>query len=90
MKTQKIKGVVKHLTKKRKYERDSIDIEKVVLTLENEDDKLVFLEVRNKKLADTNLKDFLNKKVEVEYYFEGSINSKKLYNNIILHNITLL
>lgn len=59
--------------------------EKRIIGIETEDQQLVFFESRN------NLRESLpvGTKVEVEYYFAGSIKGDKSYNNIIASNIYL-
>lgn len=61
---------------------------KVVLTLETMDNQKLFIEVRNEKIAELELKNInLHDFVEVSFVFKGSIKNEKRYNNILLDTI---
>jgi len=86
----KIKGVITEIGELVHIQREGIpDLYKRVLTLETNDEQVLYPEVRNVKLK---MLDNLyeNSVVEIEFSFEGSEKNGKRYNNIYVNNITKL
>ena len=86
----KIKGVITEIGELVHIQREGIpDLYKRVLTVETNDEQVLYPEVRNGKLK---MLDSLyeNSVVEIEFSFEGSEKNGKRYNNIYVNNITRL
>lgn len=76
-------GELVHIPRKGNY-----DLYKRVLTIQTEDNQILFPEIRNNKLRNLDRQMIqVNDRVEIEYSFEGSEKNGKRYNNIYINSI---
>ena len=88
---QIVKGTIKEISDLiyiQRSDKNLPDLYKRILVILLPDGQRFFGEIRNNKLKlIPNIESLVNKNVEVEFIFEGSIRDGKKYNNIYINNI---